>query len=447
MYQGLYNTRRGLSPGDFARVGALNALLMLQWNQWVHRRVELTRILDAGLAHRDVSVDFTLPHWFHDVRGTPDEGAARQLVPVALVRKGVLVNFDLRDERGWVLPLLTTAQRNVVAEASLVALAERVLGHQVPRGIRCDIRQLVSEPSQQAAGTLIQLYHRADPEAPDRARLAKNDVFRATARSFVGQALALTMIELKRHQRRIVSFGYDESVWGESTKSLLQRAVGTAGLALGVGRRVIFPIPSLGYAASYHFEAEAPEGLQIQARAQFRRLPSKLGDEGPRAWMLRGGSFQRSHTVFAEAPPGSEAAVVVRLQPRPSTIVRGAFGAALFTFAALLFLRLRLPSIRSGSDTTTAAALLLVFPGLASLYISRTDESAATNDLLWPVRLLALTPIVWALIGAGAIIGGTTGSGTRVVLWTLVGLAFVSCVMLANLWRVVSARNDPTVVD
>jgi hypothetical protein len=147
MYEGLYDTRKGLSKQDAALIGAMTAKLMFPWNHWVHRRVERAAFCDENALRRNVSVDFTLPDWFHRYRSTPDDRRRRQLVPLGFLRKGVLVNFSLQNECGESLPLLTAPQNAQVAEATLVALAQSTLGKKVPKAIRCDIRSLVREPS------------------------------------------------------------------------------------------------------------------------------------------------------------------------------------------------------------------------------------------------------------------------------------------------------------
>jgi len=431
VYAGLFNTRRGLSAEDFEKVGFLNAALMLRWSQWVHRRVELVRFTDEDVARRNVSVDFTLPWWYHEARGTPEHGIERLLVPLGLLRKGTLVNFDLRDESGSALPLLTTPQNGIVAEASLVTLAGFVLNETVPNEIRCDIRQLVSESANDAQMTLARLFDRRDVAAASRSLLRDDAVFSSVAEVLAKRFLALTMIDLRRHQRRVLHFAYDDSLWTESSANTVR---GLVTLALGRPRSILFTIPAVADADSYHFEAEAPDGFQISTREGYSTLPSGAL---PARQITKEGSFQRSHLHFPQAESGAEGAVFIRLRPRPSNIVRGAVLAAALAFAAILFIRLRLGPLKSGPSAGAAAApLLLAFPGLLSLYMARSDENPMATNLLWPVRVLALTPALWSFLAAAALIGGTTGIVTKVFLWAMVGLAGLSFVLLARTWRV-----------
>lgn len=429
MYEGLFNTRRGLSPEDFEKVGFLNVALMLRWNQWVHRRVELLRFIDEDVAHRRVSVDFTFPWWYHEARGTPERDPARLLVPLALLRKGTLVNFDLRDEGGNALPLLTTPQNGIVAEASLAMLAGFVLNEIVPNEIRCDIRQLVSEPANEAQTTLARLFDRRDVAAASRSLLNDDQVFRSIANVLAKRFLALTMIDLRRQQRRVLHFSYDDSLWNESSRNT---ARGVTTLALGRPRSILFTIPAVADADSYHFEAEAPDGFQISTREGY----STLSSDAPAKKIPKVGSFQRSHLHFSQAEAGAEGAVVIRLRPRPSNTVRSACLAAALSFVAILFISIRLDPLKDGPSAGAAAApLLLAFPGLLALYIARSDENAMATNLLWPVRVLALTPALWSFLAAAAVIGGTTGLVTKVFLYLMAFFALLSWALLARAWQ------------
>lgn len=63
MYEGLYDTRKGLSSEDFELIGGMTARLMHPWEAWVHRRVDQVTFSDEDALCRSVSIDFTLPYW------------------------------------------------------------------------------------------------------------------------------------------------------------------------------------------------------------------------------------------------------------------------------------------------------------------------------------------------------------------------------------------------
>jgi hypothetical protein len=383
MYRGLFNTREGLSPEDFRAVGILNANLLLRWNHWVHRRVEGAAFVDEDVIRRSVSIDFTLPHWFHRSRGTPDDGRSRQLVPLGLLRKGTLVNFDLRDEADVSLPMLTTAQNRQVSEATLVAIAAEVLGSDVPSAIRCDLRHVVETNPESGREVLRQLFERGDSVEDARARLRDSALFTRVARPLATHFLALTMVMIAWHQRRVLYYAYDDSLWGNTRSGA--RALLAIG-ALGRPRTIMLTIPTVGDADSYHFEVEAPTGLQINTHEGYLDDPLRPhADEGP--LVSKQGSYQRSHIHFPQADPGKQAAVVIQLRPRASA-VRGAVAAAALATAIILVVALRLKAVKAGSDQGAAAsAVLLALPGVISIFLARNDENPMTTVLLWPVRV------------------------------------------------------------
>jgi hypothetical protein len=440
VYRGLYNPSNGLDPSDFATIGNLNVSLMLQWNQWVHRRVDSVRFVDGGTIRREVSVDFTLPWWFHRVRGTPVDRPSRQLVPLGLLRKGTLVNFNLRNESETVLPLLTTSQNGVVAEASLVALAGLVLESDVPSAIQCDIRQLVTEPPGEARESLTRLFQRRDPANQARAALGRNQTFRSISTALANFRLALTMVDIACHQRRILYFSYHEALWSDRYRSLSKRAYQMVELATGRPRNFLLMVPTAGDADSFHFEAEAPKTLKIAAIAGYT---SESRSPETAHKLAIDGSYDRCHVHFPQAKPNSQAAVIISLSPRPTTIVRGALAGSLTILATILLVAIRLDYIK-GASAEGMAALLLAFPGLVAAYLSSGgSENPMATDLLWPIRLLAITPVMWSTIATGALVAGTTSPATHAVLWVDAGLAALSAVGLLAIWirLIVEARD------
>lgn len=431
MYRGLFNPRVGLSKEDFRTVGFLTAALVLRWNTWVHRRVERSKFTDEDVLHRSVSIDFTLPYWFHQERDTPRGGQKRQLVPLGLLRKGTLVNFSLADESGRSLPLLNTGQNRQVAEATLVAIGEQVIGDDMAASVRCDVRNLVDGDPNDADDHLADLYGRRDSAEYQRHLLQGSHFFQRVAEPLGHSFLALTMVKIGWHERRVLHVSYDESLWINEWVGPLGRFT-IAGL--GRPRYIWLMLPAVGDTDSYHFEVEAPEDLQVTARAGFAAGPAAEGMPLRRV-PERAGSYQRAHIHFPPAEQGEEAVVSVALQPRASALVRAGFLSAVLTSATLVYLRLRFGVLndRPGAAGPTAA-LLLAFPGLVSVYLARSGENAMTTNLLWPVRVLALVPGLAAFVGAAALVAGSDGWATKTVLWVMAGVAGLSAVFLGLTW-------------
>src|SRR4051794_34090488 len=83
---------------------ALLALLAAP-REWRHRRVETISFVTSRFVRRRVSVDFTVPHDFHEQLRLPvdprvDGPADQWLIPVGWLARRQLVNFDLRERDG-----------------------------------------------------------------------------------------------------------------------------------------------------------------------------------------------------------------------------------------------------------------------------------------------------------------------------------------------------------
>ena len=255
MYEGLYDTRKGLSEGDAKLIGEMTAELLLQWNRWVHRRVERATFCDEDAVHRDVSIDFTLPYWFHQIRENSSQGSQRRLVPLGFLSKKALINFSLRDEHDNSLPLLTKSQDTQVATAALTALAKSALpGNTVPEEIKCDIRHLVSQPPADAFNTLKQLFDNDDAVATIRKELRNDKTFTETAIQFAKSFLALSMLDIHRQERKIVHLSHETRLIENTFGGLVGKTLRMRQLATAAPRAIVFYVPSVSETASYHLE-------------------------------------------------------------------------------------------------------------------------------------------------------------------------------------------------
>jgi len=99
---------------------------MKDWGGWIHRRVESIGLSDAKAERRRVSIDFTLPESCVAI-STGSGGVSLHFVPIAMLRKGPLTDFNLRDESGNALPLLTKRRNGTLAASVLKLFAEERL--------------------------------------------------------------------------------------------------------------------------------------------------------------------------------------------------------------------------------------------------------------------------------------------------------------------------------
>jgi hypothetical protein len=106
---------------DSRRLLALATLIHLhEETAWMHRRVETVELLDASHVRRRVSVDFSIPET-NFIEGMVRARFVNYL-PLALLQKRPLVNFDVRDESGQSVPVLSKAENAELAYRMLRTL-------------------------------------------------------------------------------------------------------------------------------------------------------------------------------------------------------------------------------------------------------------------------------------------------------------------------------------
>jgi hypothetical protein len=172
-----------------------------------------------------------------------------------------LMRFDLRDEHGNPIPLLSSRKNREVDAAVLIALA--------PDG---DFKNRTSEllaniarGSLENAHTALQALDGQLQAAAGGMAQSEADAWARTlvlATDLVANSLLWARVRSHRHQRQVVKFGFD----AQAPRELLLGRQALAALKW-VPIRVLFPIPHLGDGGSYHFELEPPAGLRILGAA------------------------------------------------------------------------------------------------------------------------------------------------------------------------------------
>jgi hypothetical protein len=517
--------------------GAYIAQLFLEPRKWISRRVERVYFTDDEVGRRDVSVDLTLPKLYQ-----PDGTLDYQPVPLTLCRKGMLVNFSLRNESGASLPLLNKFESGKLVEDMLVILARAALDPDpLPEDLQNEIRSVVYCPASGASQALSRLFYESDEFEETRQILEDNPWFRVPAQIISSHFLAFTSLKTSLGRRRIIHLSYEEQLstaFEESDKrsdsSLAERFRAGLLLALGGPRSVFLTLAEVATPASTHVELEAPPGLQvhlIDARAETagRRTtevasievagdadtaeqqadsdpanpakpadealevppgqrskevasievagdadtaeqqadsdpanPAKPADEAlgdqeqgpPRPEVAREerdswaaieglqehGSQGRLHLHFPAFAHRTRAVVRVGLWPRSSTVARTAFIASLFILAAILTVASH-PGDFEQQNGEIAATLLLSLTGLSGLYLVRPSESPMAIALLWPLRVLAASPVGCAFIAALIVLGPFCSDEKAFLLIVTSVVALVATFLLGLSWWQISQAS------
>jgi hypothetical protein len=425
-YLPLFDHTKEMSTEERRRVGLVTAALLLRQQEWFHRRVEQVTYEDIDLMRRRNSVDFTIPEWALDILGAKTK-PINVAVPISLFRKDTLVHFNLNDEHGAAAPLFLGPQAAQLAELALLATAELALNNgNLPSTIVDGIKEVADAAPSEARQAQERLYAPKKTYATMRQELEQHSIFRALVKSFIENYIAAVLLPTRRGERRVIHFAYDEPRQ-DITYGGTRRLEVALGMLTGRRSYNAYIFSSAGDAASYHIEAEAPEGLRISSRETVSGGSGRQPDQ-------KVGSFKRVHLHYSKLASGSRLAIVLRISPRSSTILRVAAMTSVLTFLAVLFTRIEVGDIVN-HRAIDGMAVLLSIPTLLSVYVLRSDEHPATTHILWPIRVVATAPGVLAFAAAAVLASGGSAEWSTIVLDVLSGLLALSTWILMLTWR------------
>src|ERR1044072_723440 len=124
-------TADALEPADRDH-GRGARTLVGAWDDWVKRRVETVELLSDTTVRRRVSVDFRMRSWL-PAPVLQWAGSQFHYIRIAQLEKGRMLRFDLRDETGRALPLLTRRKNAMISAATLAALAQFTIWTELDR--------------------------------------------------------------------------------------------------------------------------------------------------------------------------------------------------------------------------------------------------------------------------------------------------------------------------
>jgi hypothetical protein len=394
---------------------AANVLLREQ-AAWRHRRVETITVLSHEQVRRHVSVDFTVPVDYRESLRLSDAG--EYAVPLAFLAKRPLVRFDLRNEEGHSVPLLTADQNRMIGRELLYQVLDTELA-----------AQDVDEPAiTLAAGPLIEAVL-----ADDDRRLGdridelerEHDLeplldFRAMAELLARYFVAWAVVRgLER--RRVLKFAHDDR------------------FAQLPGFSHFYAAPGCTEAWSYHVEVAVPTDLRART--------TTLSDEATATVLATGARNSDRPAIYFTADPRERIV-------RPGVLV--AYGAERWRFLApaaivatviallvvppLLFADL--PSLAGSAGPAIGIVLSTsaVFSGLTL----RTDEHPLLRLMLVRYRLCLVACTLAALFAAAAL--GFQARGWVVdTTWALAGLvsAVAAGILIVEAARAPSVRSSP----
>jgi hypothetical protein len=344
---------------------------------WVHRRVETFEFPDADTVRRRMSVDFTLPATAEIEKGE------QVAVPLMILKREVLRNFDVMDEDGRRLTVLTTDEHREIASTGL----RQLLGPSWEDQGRLEelLEALVGSPelaARKSAEEELEAGIEAGLEADVR------EVLLGLVGVLADGFLLLVEVDYQPGARRLVKFSYDSPLepdrgfwaWAYRKLSRFASSVGWIGRAEGIDDIQV------GWAESYHVEV-APPADTWPAESQLDVGTERLRDRQSRHYL-------RPHIATGGRQPGETAQLGLLLHPRRDALVLPLLVAS----TAIAAILAAVPPHYSALDGQTLGALLLVPFALSAFYV-RPGEHSYVSRAMVGLRLISGVPV-----GAGVLV-------------------------------------------
>lgn len=427
-------------------------LLLLRSSTWVSHRTEHVSFRDDRSVVREVTVEFHVPEEAPVFRG--DDGQPYSLVPISVMRRKTIVNFQLRDSEGRSVTLPSLRQNQAITESVLLACADATIerpssgtcvGAASNRAIARFVHQVVSGDQRELTAAYETLER--GTAAPAVLDLAERRMFRAILDRLADNFVLWVMIPAGAPRRRVITFSCDEPLhlhyrepgfkdnrYQLGAKLMPWRPIVWAS-ALGlIPTRIRFPVPAAENTASFHFEIDAPPGVQI---AEASLLAGRPGEKNPSLDLVHGG-FPTAGLHVIEVPNGSLSRAQVGLQ----VVTRGWVMTSMFSSWAVFGLLLAFATHETVlKQLKDLPALILVglVSGIVALVAQSDAHGLAAHLLKW-TRALTIITLVLPLVATTFILFEQVHpSHLPPALWTAVGVSGVISLILSAVcllpWR------------
>jgi hypothetical protein len=419
-------------------------LLLLQSSTWVSRRTEHVSFRDDRSVVRRVTVELYVPKDAPVFRG--DDGQDYSLVPLSVMRRKTLVNFEIRDEDGRPVVLPSLRHNQAITESMLLACADAVLeqagGILRARAasqseVAAFVHEVVSGDQRHLTATYDSL--KQETAAPAVLNLVKHDLFKTILDRLADNFVLWVMIPAGAPRRRVLTFSSDEPLrlryrepsFEENTYELrkdLRFWRPTVWLsALGLTTtRIEFPVPAAENTASFHFEIDAPKGVQI---AEASLLAGRPKDPRPSLDHVRGG-FPTVGLHVIEVPNGSLSRAHIGLQ----VVTRGWLMTSMLSSWAVCLLLLAFAihdSVLKQTGDLPTVILVTLASGVAVIIAQPDSHGLAAHLLRW-TRALATIAVALPLVAMTFIVFESVHPDhVPPALWTAVGISGVIAAILS----------------
>ena len=381
---------------------------------WVHRRVEQFEFCSQLVVRRRGSVDFT--------PGPIDGGPVPTHVPIALLEKGLLSAFDLRNEAGDSVPLLTREENAALSTAHMLRIAAEVTDEPIPADLADLCWDIAQGQPDEANDAIAEIATSLEP-AQMREKLVASARFRSATETYANNFPLI--IRVDGEKRRVIKFAYNETVEGEPTPRS----------KLGIDPvKVWFTVAELGDAASRHFEFMKSDGLDIFDVHLVGESP-----DGTYVASERTVEGDEAHLAVGNVQHGTPGVIRVKLRASRIGLLVGAPWLALLSALALSAAWFALPQL-AGEDSASAASFLLAVPAALSAFLGTRRPHPLEGELLKGPRALVFVSGAAAFVGAAALALDPSLEPLRFILGGAAIVSWLPVVGLFLTWRLPERR-------
>ncbi|WP_370056419.1 hypothetical protein [Leifsonia sp. EB41] len=380
-------------PAETFDRGASLVLALINFPEWIHRKVESVSLFAGKRGRRRVSLDCTPPTlvWTKDLSGS----ASSIYVPLTLMSKRVLRDLDVCDDSGRALPVLSTSENADLAASALAFLVQFQHGEDAAAKYWHSIRLVVSgseEEARKLARSLIEELELDVLAAGIFLDLASNFILAAVLPASASGIR--TVLKYSSHWEAGIA-SLDTPWWRRWPVAFWTR------LRAGTGHksiRLLVNLFAVEYVGSYHLEVNAPDGLLC---SRIEMPPDKNGyypldtDRTPVGHV-------HAHYDHVHRPAGP--AIVRFALDEAGPLGRTALiaGAMCALFSIFLFWPSAQTDLRDGLDAATT--LLLFVPALLIALNARGLESEFVRWFLLPLRVISGGLAILLVIAGGLLV-------------------------------------------
>ncbi|WP_420668772.1 hypothetical protein [Mesorhizobium japonicum] len=401
---------------------------------WVSRRVETVEMVDLENRQRRVSIDIHVSAVVERARAAGLEEYPELPVPLGLITKGLLLDYDVRDESDASVSVFTSSQDARLGRLALLELARRDFplpnDHDVVRDIEhlfLDAAELT--PTFKSMSDYLKLGERIEPSFLPHAHNDAQAYWSAIAQhpellrllSTLTASFAPVVWFPLSGQLEIVKYrrveNEPDALFGPNSE---ENAAVWRDRFLRPTLPYTLRAANIGYASREHLRLTAPEGTFFGASTIVPAVPSGVSKveyrerwtadrtlffstgQKPGNYYVLGALYPQEHGFFTPAILLAASATIL-------VLVGGVSELMPFHFLEMV-----------QHDIEAAVALMLLIPSIFIAFIIRDNEHAARRRLLRRFRTLTLTLTVVPVVTAAVSLFANFND-----LWWLFGVIWV----------------------